>query len=322
MSRCLKRFLVTGGAGFMGSAFIRLLLCDPDFDGTVCNLDVLTYAADLANLAEVENDPRYRFVQGDICDGITLENFDVVVHFAAESHVDRSIECAQKFIQTNIMGTHALLEELKKFPKCHFHHISTDEVYGNILEGAADEKAPYAPSSPYAASKAASDHLVSSFAKTYGLDITVSHSTNNYGPGQFPEKFIPLMITNMIEQKTLPVYGQGTNIRDWIYVEDHARAVLKILEKGVSGEVYNISAHNPMRNLDVIENLAKHFDESVEIEFIADRPGHDMRYALDASKLQALGWKPKISFDEGIKRTINHYREKIDASKDRLRHTG
>lgn len=305
----------------MGSAFIRLLLSDPTFNGTVCNLDALTYAADLTNLKQVEDDPRYRFIKGDICDGITFEDFDVVVHFAAESHVDRSIDCARSFIHTNVMGTHALLEELRKFPKCHFHHISTDEVYGDVVEGRVDETAAYAPSSPYAASKAASDHLVRSFANTYGLKATLSHATNNYGPGQFPEKFIPLMITCLIEKKPLPVYGRGVNVRDWLYVEDHARAILTILKKGVSGEVYNISAHSPMRNLDVIESLVKHFDDPSEIEFVSDRPGHDMRYALNASKLRALGWAPEVSFSDGIKHTINYYMEKADASKNRLCHT-
>ncbi|MCP5492159.1 MAG: dTDP-glucose 4,6-dehydratase [Chlamydiales bacterium] len=321
MSRCLNRVLVTGGAGFMGSAFIRLLLADPGFDGTVCNLDALTYAADLANLAEVENDTRYRFVRGDICDGISLQNFDVVVHFAAESHVDRSIECPRNFIETNIIGTYTLLEELKRFPQCHFHHVSTDEVYGSISEGVADEETPYAPSSPYAASKSASDHLVRSFAKTYGLKVTLSHATNNYGPGQHPEKFIPRMIQCLMEKKPLPIYGTGSNVRDWIYVEDHARAILTILKRGMDGEAYNVSAHNPMRNLDVVESLAQHFNEPVKLEFVPDRPGHDMRYALDASKLKALGWKPEVSFDEGIERTINYYMEKADASKNCLCHT-
>ncbi|MCB1117238.1 MAG: dTDP-glucose 4,6-dehydratase [Chlamydiia bacterium] len=321
MSRCLNRVLVTGGAGFMGSAFIRLLLADPDFYGTVCNLDALTYAADLANLAEVENDPRYRLVRSDICDGISLQNFDVVVHFAAESHVDRSIECPRNFIETNIIGTYTLLEELKRFPHCHFHHVSTDEVYGSISEGVADEKTPYAPSSPYAASKSASDHLVRSFAKTYGLKVTLSHATNNYGPGQHPEKFIPRMIQCLMEKKPLPIYGTGSNVRDWIYVEDHARAILTILKRGMDGEAYNVSAHNPMRNLDVVESLAQHFNEPVKLEFVPDRPGHDMRYALDASKLKALGWKTEVSFDEGIERTINYYMEKADASKNCLCHT-
>ncbi len=307
MSRSLKNLLVTGGSGFMGSAFIRALLSS-GFDGHICNLDALTYAANLENLSGIENDPRYRFVQGDIADRSLVKQLlagcDAVVHFAAESHVDRSIAASHPFVMTNVVGTHALLETLREFPGCHFHHISTDEVYGDIQEGYAVESDPYAPNSPYAASKAASDHFVRCYGKTYGLSVTISHASNVYGPGQHAEKFIPVAVQCMLEDRAIPVYGDGLNVRDWLYIDDHARAIQTILEKGVPGEIYNISAHQPMTNLKVIEHIGECMGKHGQVEFVADRPGHDRRYAMNASHLHALGWKPRVSFVEGLEKTV------------------
>ena len=322
------RILVTGGAGFMGSSFIRLLEGDPAFKGEIINLDAMTYAGSRKNLEGL----KCKFVEGNICDQTLVEglveNVDIVVHFAAESHVDRSIASAEDFVQTNVMGTFRLLEAVRRFPHVHFHHVSTDEVYGSIKEGSFVETSPYKPNSPYAASKAASDHFVRSFAKTYGLSVTLSHSSNNYGPGQFPEKFIPVMIHALMKKKPLPVYGQGVNVRDWLYVDDHARAVRLILEKGRKGEMYNISAHNPRRNIDVLhlliriyERMSGEKDLKELIAFVDDRPGHDLRYALCADKLQnELGWQPEVDFEEGLKETICWYQ---DAQKqvDRLCHS-
>jgi len=315
------QILVTGGAGFMGSAFIRMLLEDLNFKGKVINLDLLTYAANLENLKTVDRDPRYHFYQGNISDRMLLEKIhglhaiDTIVHFAAETHVDRSINSPSAFMETNVMGTFHLLEFVRKNPEIHFHHISTDEVYGELgSEGVFTETSPYKPSSPYSASKAASDHLVLSYHKTYDLSVTVSHSSNNYGPHQFKEKLIPLMIHNCFENKPLPVYGNGQNVRDWIYVDDHARAVKLILDHGKRGEVYNIGSSNEKKNLDLIHLLiaevAKWKREPEEnlkklITFVKDRAGHDFRYAIDTSKIKReVGFKPQVSFEEGIKKTI------------------
>lgn len=295
----MKNLLVTGGAGFMGSAFIRCLRSSY----RVIVLDSLTYASDMNRLSGVN----IIFEKGDICDGPLLDRLyeqyqlDTIVHFAAESHVDRSIEEPEQFLMTNIMGTHKLLELVRRHPKLRFHHISTDEVYGSIREGLFTENSPYAPNSPYSASKASSDHLVRAYHKTYGLNLTISHATNNYGPYQHPEKLIPLMISYAKAGKPLPVYGDGTNVRDWLHCDDHARAVMAILEKGKAGECYNIGGNNEWRNIDLIKLIVREVGKG-EITYVKDRQGHDFRYALDNSKIRALGWKPEKGFEEEIKR--------------------
>ena len=316
--------LVTGGAGFMGSAFIRFVLQKTNFSGLLINLDLLTYAANLENLSSVQNDPRYRFFKGNINEKAILEqihgeyHLDGIIHFAAETHVDRSIKSPEVFIQTNILGTYQLLEFVRSHPSIHFHHISTDEVYGSLKEeGIFTEQSPYAPNSPYSASKASSDHLVRSFGETYDLSITLSHASNNYGPYQFPEKFIPLMILNCIEEKSLPLYGTGKNIRNWLYVEDHAEAVWNILEKGKAKEVYNIGGTCELSNLDLLHSIILLYAEisgkkqeelTSLITFISDRPGHDFRYAIDGSKMnREIGWKAKNSLLDGLKKTIQWY---------------
>lgn len=314
-------YLVTGGCGFIGSAFIRKVLQDPSFSGKVINLDLLTYAARLENLRAVDQDARYYFVQGNICNQELVEHLlgqDVhtVVHFAAETHVDRSISSAYPFIETNVLGTLSLLEAVRKFPKIHFHHVSTDEVYGSLGQiGFFDEHSPYHPNSPYSASKAASDHLVRAFAHTYGLSMTLSHCSNNYGPGQYPEKLIPLMIEKILEKQPLPIYGRGANVRDWLYVDDHAEALLKILHFGRRGETYDIGGGTEISNLEIvhllIELIAQETGEDpLEyrslIRFVEDRPGHDFRYAIRAAKIeQELGWVPKTSLREGLLKTID-----------------
>jgi dTDP-glucose 4,6-dehydratase len=330
------RILVTGGAGFIGSAVIRHLIDETEH--VVANVDKLTYAGNLESLTAVEGSPRYSFHQLDICDRAALEAlFDqfrptAVMHLAAESHVDRSIDGPADFIQTNIVGTYALLEATRGYwsslPEAgkqsfRFHHISTDEVFGD-LEGTHDlftETTPYAPSSPYSATKASSDHLVRAWYRTYGLPILVTNCSNNYGPFHFPEKLIPHMILNALHGKALPVYGDGSQIRDWLFVEDHARALVKVVTCGVVGETYNIGGHNEKRNLEVVETICHLLDELqpwVEqgqrrsyrelIAFVKDRPGHDLRYAIDASKIQReLGWAPRESFDTGIRKTVLWY---------------
>ena len=313
-------FLDTGGCGFIGSAFIRMLLRSPSFTGKILNLDLLTYAARLENVSGFTQDPRYQFVQGNICDQPLIEQFlaqgvDVVVHFAAETHVDRSISSALPFIETNVIGTLALLEAIRKFPHVHFHHVSTDEVYGSLGErGFFDERSPYHPNSPYSASKAASDHLVRAFAHTYNLSTTLSHCSNNYGPGQYPEKLIPLMIERILEKKPLPVYGRGANVRDWLYVDDHVEALLAILQFGKRGETYDIGGGAELSNLDLIflliEIIAKETKVPREeyrslIRFVEDRPGHDFRYAINPAKIQKeLGWFPRTPLHEGLFKTI------------------
>jgi len=322
--RPVERLLVTGGAGFIGSAFIRFLLRLPAFQGRIVNLDALTYAGKLENLDGFHSHPRYRFVQGDINNQPLIETLleeeeiDAIVHFAAETHVDRSIASARPFFTANAMGTLSLLEAVRKFPHVHFHHVSTDEVYGSLQEsGAFTELSPYRPNSPYSASKAASDHIVRSFAHTYGLSTTVSHCSNNFGPRQFPEKFIPLMIHNCLEGKPLPVYGQGANVRDWLYVDDHADAVWRILRLGKKGQTYDIGGNTELSNLELllllIGLLAKETKEDEEryrslIRFVEDRPGHDFRYAIDTAKIQSeLGWVPKTPLADGLARTIRWY---------------
>lgn len=318
-----KKILVTGGAGFIGSSFIRTGLKTFDALEKIVNLDLLTYASNLKNISSFQNDPRHLLVQGNILDTALVESLcsthkiEAIVHFAAESHVDRSITDPQSFINTNIVGTFSLLEVVRKNRHIHFHHISTDEVYGSTENGLFSENSPYRPNSPYAASKAASDHLVRAWAHTYDLSTTISHCSNNYGPCQHEEKFIPLMISHCMQDKSLPVYGQGLNIRDWLYVDDHADAVWHILNHGKKGEVYDIGGMEEKRNIDLLHTLidivAKKTSKSKErlqklITFVADRPGHDFRYAIDPSKIaHELSWKPSHTLEQGLEKTINWY---------------
>ncbi|MBK7045721.1 MAG: dTDP-glucose 4,6-dehydratase [bacterium] len=306
--------LVTGGAGFIGSNHVRYLLRNSD--DRVVNLDLLTYAGNLENLAGCEDDPRYRFVRGDIRDRELLhtllqqEAIDAVVHFAAESHVDRSVEGPEVFITTNVLGTEILLEESRAAGVRKFVMVSTDEVYGSLgSEGHFTENSPLAPNSPYAASKAAADLLCRAFFKTFGFPVVVTRCSNNYGPYQFPEKLIPLMIANALEGKPLPVYGDGLQVRDWLFVEDHCRAVDLALRHGRPGGVYNVGGGNEMRNLDLVHLLLDKLGLGRElITFVADRPGHDRRYAIDASHITAeLGWAPSVDFATGMARTVDWY---------------
>lgn len=327
-----KTIIVTGGAGFIGSALVRYLLKTSDF--SVINIDKLTYAGNLESLAEIEGNPKYRFIQADICDAAKMAEViaetqpDAIMHLAAESHVDRSIDGPAEFVQTNLVGTYTLLEEARKYWSAlepqkkqgfRFHHISTDEVYGSLGEsGLFTEKTPYQPNSPYSATKAGSDHLVRAWHHTYGLPVLMTNCSNNYGPYQFPEKLIPLMINNALLGNPLPVYGNGQNIRDWLYVDDHVEALRLVLEKGQVGESYNIGGFNEHANLDVVNKLCEILDELLPesqhkphkdlIEFVTDRPGHDQRYAIDASKIQKeLGWKPRETFESGLRKTVEWY---------------
>ncbi len=323
--RKVKNLLVTGGAGFIGSAFIRYLLKNvKEFEGLCVNFDLLTYAGNLQNLEEVSKDPRYSFQKGDICNQALVDHIceeqeiDTIIHFAAESHVDRSILGPKAFIETNVMGTFNLLEVVRKRPNIHFHHVSTDEVYGCLGEtGLFTENSPYHPNSPYSASKAASDHLVRAYGKTYSISQCISNCSNNYGPYHFPEKLIPLMILNCLNGKPLPVYGKGTNVRDWLYVDDHAKALWMLLKSGVNGETYNIGGEAEWKNLDLIheiirilstvKNVPSKTYENL-ITYVKDRPGHDFRYAIDCSKIKTeIGWVPEHTFDEGLKKTIHWY---------------
>jgi dTDP-glucose 4,6-dehydratase len=319
--RTFQSILVTGGAGFIGSAFIRFLFSQVNFQGKVINLDLLTYAGNLSLCKSVSNHPRYRFVQGNILDQPLIESLlqqekiDAIVHFAAETHVDRSILSSLPFIETNIKGTWTLLEAVRKFREIHFHHISTDEVYGALGEsGTFNELSPYRPNSPYAASKAASDHLVRSYATTYNLSTTISHCSNNYGPGQYREKFIPLMITHALEKKPLPIYGRGTNVRDWLYVDDHVEGIWRILTKGRCGETYDLGGDSEQSNLDLLRILLNLLSKETKedyidlIAFVADRPGHDFRYAIDSKKIrEELGWKARVPLEKGLRKTISSY---------------
>ncbi|MBW6497587.1 MAG: dTDP-glucose 4,6-dehydratase [Bacteroidales bacterium] len=324
----MKKVLITGGAGFIGSHVVRLMVKKyPDFQ--IFNLDSLTYAGNLANLADIENQPNYHFIKADILDMEVINglfekhDFDVVLHLAAESHVDRSITNPLDFIYTNVVGTVNLLNAARKFWQRPFEgklffHISTDEVYGSLgQEGLFTETTAYDPRSPYSASKASSDHFVRAYHHTYGLPIVISNCSNNYGPNQFPEKLIPLFINNIIHMKPLPVYGKGENVRDWLYVEDHARAIDLIMQKGKNGETYNIGGHNEWKNIDLIRLMCKIMDKKLGrepgiseslITYVKDRAGHDLRYAIDASKLQSeLGWKPSLQFEEGLEKTVDWY---------------
>jgi dTDP-glucose 4,6-dehydratase len=313
------KLLVTGGAGFIGSNFIRLYLSEHP-DAEILNCDKLTYAGNLANLADVENQPNYRFVRGDICDAAAVEkifeeSFDAAVHFAAESHVDRSIAGAREFIRTNIEGTLVLLEAARRRKLPRFIHVSTDEVYGSMApKQSASEESPLAPNSPYAASKAAADLLVRSYVHTHHFPAVITRCTNNYGPYQFPEKLIPLMLSNALEGKKLPVYGDGLNERDWIFVEDHCRAVDAVLQKGKLGEIYNIGSGRPVPNIGIVRSLLRLLDKPEGlIEFVQDRPGHDRRYSLDDSKIRReLGWAPVVDLDSGLRHTVEWYRSHMD----------
>lgn len=320
-----QNILVTGGSGFIGSAFIRYLLQHvPSFRGTCINLDLLTYAGNPENLKLIEKDSRYVFQQGDIRNQALVEHLcfehriDTIIHFAAESHVDRSILNPQAFIETNVMGTFHLLEAVKKFPQIHFHHVSTDEVYGCLGEtGYFTEETAYHPNSPYSASKAASDHLVRAYGETYHLSTCISNCSNNYGPYHFPEKLVPLMILNCLDRKPLPVYGEGKNVRDWLYVDDHAKALWMLLENGKKGETYNIGGESEWRNVDVVHEIVRVIAEIQGIDkmilgklitYVKDRPGHDFRYAIDCSKIKReIGWVPEHQFPEGIRKTIQWY---------------
>lgn len=333
-----KNILVTGGAGFIGSAVIRYLINETD--SNVLNIDKLTYAGNLESLETVSNNPRYQFLHADICDKVAMtkafDDFepDIVMHLAAESHVDRSIDGPMDFIQTNIIGTYTLLEVARNYwqnltenkkSSFKFHHISTDEVYGD-LEGTEDlftEATSYSPSSPYSASKASSDHLVRAWHRTYGLPVVVTNCSNNYGPYHFPEKLIPLVILNALDGKPLPVYGDGKQIRDWLYVEDHARALYLVATTAKVGETYNIGGRNEKQNIDVVKTICTILDNikprtdgqsyTQQITFVKDRPGHDLRYAIDASKInKELGWQPQETFESGIEKTVEWYLNNLE----------
>ena len=309
----IKKILVTGGCGFIGSNFVRYML-KTYANVQIINLDSLTYAGNLDNLKEIEQDKRYSFIKGDITERNDVEpalkNADSVVHFAAESHVDRSIEKAEVFIKTNVIGTHSLLECAKEHDIAKFVHVSTDEVYGSLgKEGYFTEETPIAANSPYSASKAASDLLARAYYKTYGFPVIITRCSNNFGPYQFPEKLIPLMICQARQDKPLPVYGDGMNVRDWLYVEDHCAAVDRVLQRGEPGEVYNIGGNNEWHNIDIVKLILKELNKpETLIEFVEDRLGHDRRYAIDSGKIkEKLGWEPSVPFESGIKKTIQWY---------------
>ena len=307
------RLVVTGGAGFIGSNFVRFMLRRYD-DLEVVNLDKLTYAGNLENLADVENDARYTFVKGDICDAAVvrdaLAGADAVVNFAAETHVDRSISGPQDFIRTDVLGTHTLLEAVRELGVKRYLQISTDEVYGSTETGSFDEDSVLDPSSPYSASKAAGDLLVLAYHRTFGAPVLLTRSSNNYGPWQYPEKIIPLFITNAIDDQPLPVYGDGLNVRDWLHVDDNCAAVDVVLREGRDGEVYNIGGGSEVKNLALTRQILKLLGKGPDlIRFVADRPGHDRRYSIDCGKVQALGWRPTTTFEAGLERTVAWYRD-------------
>jgi dTDP-glucose 4,6-dehydratase len=314
------KLLVTGGAGFIGSNFVRLMVNKyPQYQ--IVNLDLLTYAGNLENLKDIEDKPNYKFVKGDIADRSFVNNlfeqekFDYVINFAAESHVDRSITNPEIFVQTNIQGTLALLDAAKEIGVKKYLQVSTDEVYGTLGEsGYFTETTPLAPNSPYSASKAGSDFLVRAYHETYGLPVNITRCSNNYGPYHFPEKLIPLMIINALHDKELPVYGDGLNVRDWLYVEDHCQAIDLVLHNGRDGEVYNVGGNNERTNIDIVKTILNQLGKPESlIKFVKDRPGHDRRYAIDATKLrEELGWKPKHTFETGIKETIQWYLDHQD----------
>jgi len=310
------RLVVTGGAGFIGSNFVRFMLRRYD-DLEVVNLDKLTYAGNLENLADVENDARYTFVKGDICDAAVvrdaLAGADAVVNFAAETHVDRSISGPQDFIRTDVLGTHTLLEAVRELGVKRYLQISTDEVYGSTETGSFTEESDLAPSSPYSASKAGADLLVLAYHHTYRAPVLITRSSNNYGPWQYPEKIVPLFITNGIDEQALPVYGDGLNVRDWLYVDDNCAGIDAVLRRGALGEVYNIGGGHEVDNLALTRQILKLLGRSPGlIHFVTDRPGHDRRYSIDCGKLQALGWHPATPFETGLERTVAWYRDHPD----------
>jgi dTDP-glucose 4,6-dehydratase len=312
----VSRYLVTGGAGFIGSNFVRWVLAE-ERDAVVTNLDLLTYAGVRATVDELDADERHTFVHGDIADAALVDQVvrghDVIVNFAAESHVDRSIAGPTPFLHTNVVGTGVLLDAARRNGIGRFVQVSTDEVYGSIGDGFAPESAPLVPSSPYSASKAAADLLVHSYAVTFGFRAIVTRCTNNYGPYQYPEKVIPLFVTNLLDGESVPLYGDGRNERDWIFVDDHCRAIGLLIDEGEPGEVYNIGADNLLTNVDLAHRIisALGADES-SIEYVTDRPGHDLRYAVDSSKIRRLGWAPQHDFDENLANTIDWYRKRRD----------
>lgn len=330
-----QKLIVTGGAGFIGSALVRMIIAETGCD--VLNVDKLTYAGHLESLESVAGSDRYQFEKVDICDAKEVSRIfkeyrpDAIIHLAAESHVDRSIDGSAEFIRTNINGTHTLLEEARQYwsglegaekENFRFLHVSTDEVYGELEEeGFFTEETPYDPRSPYSSSKASSDHLVRAWHHTYSLPTIITNCSNNYGPYQFPEKLIPVVILKALQGKEIPVYGSGENVRDWLYVDDHARALLKVLKKGLPGETYNVGGHNEKQNIEVVNIIcdtlnqlaATGSDYKEQISFVKDRPGHDFRYAIDASKIERdLGWRPEETFETGIKKTIQWYLDNID----------
>ncbi len=335
----MHKVVITGGAGFIGANFIHFLFGNPAFSGKLLNIDKLTYAGNRESLRDIESrygESRYFFVQADICDtaqiAALLESFqpDTIINFAAESHVDRSIDAPMQFINTNLVGTASLLEASLKYYRSlseadkqgfRFHHVSTDEVFGSLgISGAFTESTPYDPSSPYSASKAGSDHLVRAWHRTFGLPVSISNCSNNYGAYQFPEKLIPLMIINCLAHKALPVYGKGLNVRDWLYVDDHCRAIEAVITRGKAGETYNIGGNCEMQNIQIVHQICDHLDELQPsstlgsyrelIQYVADRPGHDLRYAIDASKIKHdLGWEASVSFTQGIRKTVEWYLE-------------
>ncbi len=307
----MKRILVTGGAGFIGSNFIHYMLSAHD-DCQIINLDKLTYAGNLDNLKDVEDHPRYGFVKGDICDSPLVAELvreaDIVVNFAAESHVDRSVDDPYVFTRTNVIGTHVLLEESRRAGVSLFLQIGTDEVYGSIEQGSSVETDPLEPRSPYSASKAAADLLALSYFTTFGLDVRVTRCTNNYGPYQFPEKLIPLFVTNALEDRELPIYGDGLNVRDWLYVADHCQAIDFVMENGRAGQIYNIGGGREMTNLQITDIILAELGKPQTLKrFVKDRPGHDRRYSLDITKIRKMGWSPKHDFETAIRETIKWY---------------
>ncbi|MBD3614980.1 MAG: dTDP-glucose 4,6-dehydratase [Gracilimonas sp.] len=329
------KIIVTGGAGFIGSSLLRMIIDETEHE--VLNIDKLTYAGHLESLESISKSNRYQFEQVDICDAEEINRIfnefqpSVIMHLAAESHVDRSIDGSAEFIKTNVNGTHTLLEVAKQYwqglddeqkENFRFLHVSTDEVYGELGdEGFFTEETPYDPRSPYSSSKASSDHLVRAWHHTYGLPTMITNCSNNYGPYQFPEKLIPVVILKALQGKDIPVYGTGENVRDWLYVDDHARALLKTVQEGIPGETYNIGGHNEKQNIEVVHTICDNLNELVpqeanyrdQISFVTDRPGHDFRYAIDASKIEKeLGWLPQETFDSGIKKTIQWYLDNID----------
>lgn len=308
------RLLITGGAGFMGSNFIKYIMTQhPDWQ--VVNLDKMTYAGNPDNLREVENNPNYKFIKGDIANRADVEaaisdGVDIIINYAAETHVDRSILDPEAFIRTDVMGTYNILEAVKEHSISRFIQISTDEVYGSIQNGYFTEQSPFEPNSPYSASKAGGDHLCRAYSITYGTPVIITHSCNFYGPNQYPEKLIPLFVTNLLEGKGIPIYGKGEQVREWIFTLDHCRAIETLIDKGIPGEAYNIGTGNEKRNIEVTKFILDELvrDESA-IEYVADRPGHDFRYALNWDKLKALGWSPVVSWEEGMRQTIKWYQD-------------